>query len=100
MRRGIELRVENDLSDAGSVPEIDKNKAAMVPPRPDPPGENQFTSHRFSSGRAAIAAPFPIAQRVAESSFHRHQFDFLAINTASMFSKSTSSCSLVAIWRS
>jgi hypothetical protein len=41
------LRVENNLGDTFSIPQIDENQAAVVPSPVDPTGQSNFRANIF-----------------------------------------------------
>jgi hypothetical protein len=72
MGPGVDFGIEDDLTKAAPVPQIDENNAAMIAPRMHPAGENEIVANPARARLAAITAALPVPQGIAESPLGRH----------------------------
>jgi hypothetical protein len=57
----VELRIENNLADTASVPQIDENNPPVVAPASHPTEKSQLIAHRVCAWLTAVATALPIA---------------------------------------
>jgi hypothetical protein len=72
MRRGIQLRIEDDLGYAAAVPKIDEGQASMVAPGVNPTDKDHWLTDGGGAGFTAVTASLPIPQRIVKNPFARH----------------------------